>query len=182
MNIRLAAIDDAEPLARVHVRSWQVAYRGMIPDEILDSLDLDERSAGWRSTIAQGDQVVLVAADITALQGFCSFGPARDESEDRKFVAEITSIYVDPDHWGRGVGGALCSSAIARAGERGFRGLVLWVLEANARARAFYERLGFERDPARGFTRSFGGVELAEICYRMTDLGRPVGERHDSQR
>jgi len=35
MRIRVATPDDAEAIVDAHVRSWQVAYRGLIPDPVL---------------------------------------------------------------------------------------------------------------------------------------------------
>jgi len=34
--IREARPEDAEAIVRCHIRSWQAAYRGLIPDEHLD--------------------------------------------------------------------------------------------------------------------------------------------------
>ncbi len=38
MRIRLATIDDARSIAELHIRSWQWAYKGLIPDSYLESL------------------------------------------------------------------------------------------------------------------------------------------------
>ena len=35
MNLRPAVPDDAMAVARVHVRAWQVAYRGSMPAQYL---------------------------------------------------------------------------------------------------------------------------------------------------
>jgi hypothetical protein len=39
MSIRLAQASDARAIAEVHVRSWQAAYRDLLPQEYLDGLD-----------------------------------------------------------------------------------------------------------------------------------------------
>ena len=38
MEIRLATPDDALVVAGVHVWSWQVGYRGLLDDDLLDGL------------------------------------------------------------------------------------------------------------------------------------------------
>ena len=38
MTVREAQPRDAAEVAGVHVRSWQVAYRGLFPDDYLDGL------------------------------------------------------------------------------------------------------------------------------------------------
>jgi ribosomal protein S18 acetylase RimI-like enzyme len=55
--------------------------------------------------------------------------------------AEITSVYVHPDHRGAGIGTALTGAAIEAASTAG--GDVWIVADADGRARRVYERLGF---------------------------------------
>jgi ribosomal protein S18 acetylase RimI-like enzyme len=168
MNIRLAMADDAILLADVHIRTWQAAYRGLIPDETLDSLDIAERASRWRALIAESPGDTLVAIDNGSIIGFCSIGPSRDEAGASNGIGEVTSIYVDPSYWRSGVGRALCDAAIAQAQDRAFLELILWVLEGNHRARAFYEKMGFSLDHNSDFTHGFGGnVKLPQVRYRM---------------
>jgi len=47
VTVRHAAVGDAPALGRVHVRAWQAAYRGQMPDDYLDGLRPEEREAGW---------------------------------------------------------------------------------------------------------------------------------------
>lgn len=65
----------------------------------------------------------------------------------------LEMLFVAPAHFGHGVGRALVTQAIARAGVR-----ELDVNEQNPGARAFYQRLGFEvvgRSPLDGEGRPF---------------------------
>jgi len=166
MEVRLATPDDASPLAAIHVRTWQTAYRGLIPDETLDSLDVAERAARWRSIIGDCRKDTFVAINDDGIVGFCSVEPSRNEAEARQGVGELTSLYVDPDYWRKGAGRALCDAAIAQAQDRRFRELILWVLELNHAARSFYESMGFELDSDAEYTReSGGGTELAHVRY-----------------
>jgi hypothetical protein len=146
MQIRRATYEDVEPLARVHVRSWQVAYRGLIPDETLDKLDVAEWAARWRPTFETSDQDVLVAVDRGTIRGFCSLQPSRDETEPRETVGEITSLYVDPGTgaWAWAVRSTQRlpqepASADSGAGARG-----------QSRCAAFYERMGSSETPGQG--------------------------------
>jgi len=47
VTVRHATVDDAPALGRVHVRAWQAAYRGQMPDDYLEGLRAEERAAGW---------------------------------------------------------------------------------------------------------------------------------------
>lgn len=54
--------------------------------------------------------------------------------------AELDGLFVEPDHWRRGIGAALIDAAVHQARQRG---LSLITVIAEPSARAFYERCGF---------------------------------------
>jgi GNAT superfamily N-acetyltransferase len=152
MDIRLAEVDDAREIASVTVRGWRAAYRGIVPDEVLDGLSVDEREAVGREWLAdESDETfTLVATDGAGrVEGYCSvFAPSPDEDADDD-TAAIGATYVDPDCWRRGIGAALIRAAWAELRSRGdWREFTLWVLPANAAARSFYATFGFEPDGA----------------------------------
>ncbi|QGQ18928.1 GNAT family N-acetyltransferase [Cellulomonas sp. JZ18] len=165
VTIRPATPDDAPDIADVHVRSWQEAYAGIVPDEYLSSLDPQQRAHRWRELLAAGpeDRVhTLVAHAGDRLLGFASYGPSRDE-DARRGEREIYSLYLDPGTWGQGVARELIRSVVAEVGEQ--TPLTLWVLAANERARHFYRRHGFQPDGVERLD-DVGGAQLLEIRYR----------------
>ncbi len=167
--IRPATSRDAERLALVHVRSWQGAYRGLLPQDYLDGLAPEQRVRQWRRTLAGSDwprSGVLVAEDGD-LVGFACIGPSRDAAPVQ--VGEISSIYVLPAHWGVGVGTRLMAAALASLRAAGFAEAHLWVLDTNARAIRFYESAGWRAD-GDGKTAEIGGVTITEVRYRC-ELG-----------
>jgi GrpB-like predicted nucleotidyltransferase (UPF0157 family)/ribosomal protein S18 acetylase RimI-like enzyme len=146
MNVRAADNGDVSEIARIHVRSWRAAYRGVLPDAILDGLSVSEREGSWRALLAEGGEawITLVAERPGGeLTGFCSVAlPGRDEGIGER-TAEIGALYVDPDCWREGAGSALLSAILAELGGRGWRDVVLWALPENQAALAFYDRFGF---------------------------------------
>ena len=44
MNIRPAVVSDAEAIATVHIRSWQLAYTHLLSAEFLASLSIKQRA------------------------------------------------------------------------------------------------------------------------------------------
>jgi ribosomal protein S18 acetylase RimI-like enzyme len=149
VQVRRAVPHDAAPIGGVHVRAWQVAYRGLMPDEVLDGLSVEQREQMWQQALAsQEGQAVYVAVEDAAVVGFCAVAaPSRDEDAEDD-VAEIAAIYVDPDAWRVGVGRALMDVALADLRADGWRSVTLWVLAENHPARDFYARFGFEPDGA----------------------------------
>jgi ribosomal protein S18 acetylase RimI-like enzyme len=170
MDIRPARMQDVPAIAAVHVRSWQAAYRGLLPQAYLDGLDPGQRIGQWeRSVSAAGrpDGGTLVADAAGRLSGFVSYGPARDDDADARPAGEIYAIYLLPDAWDAGIGRQLMAAALDRLGEAGFDQVILWVLDTNARARRFYEAGGWRADEAAKHDDSFG-VPMTEVRYRRS--------------
>jgi ribosomal protein S18 acetylase RimI-like enzyme len=163
--IRDAGLDDVEQLVAVHVASWRVAYRGIMPDHILDNLSLAKRQASWRRALEKPwEQANLCCLAGGQIIGFASFGPTRDEDDDAAVTAELMALYVHPAHWRQGAGTRLWQEVERRVAGR-FREITLWVLRENERARRFYERMGFAAEPERvKALPRFDGLE--EVRYR----------------
>lgn len=169
VSIRPAEPRDAAAIARAHVASWQVAYRGQVPDAYLDGLtsDLERRTSLWQRSIPEASsrrRTILVAEDGGSIAGFISFGPSEDEPIDPQ-VGQVYAIYLDPTYWGRGAGRDLMNRALAGLREAGFREAILWVLGTNQRARRFYEIAGWSADGGEK-TEPRGDFELKEARYR----------------
>lgn len=148
MRIRPATPDDAPAIAAVHVASWQGAYRGAFPDEVLDGLSVERRTAGWQQHLSDDGQFTFVAEDDGRVTGFAHGNAAREDNPDGT-TGEVFAIYAAPEAWGTGAGRALMAAAVEWLRNAGFREAVLWVLDSNARARRFYELAGWTRPTAR---------------------------------
>jgi GNAT superfamily N-acetyltransferase len=150
-TIRAARPEDARPVAEVHVDSWRHTYRGVLPDEYLDRLSVDDRESMWLGAFADPDPKsgALVAEADGHLVGFASFGPSRDEDAPDG-TGEVPAIYVEPAALGTGVGRELFAAVTETLRDAGFTRATLWVLEANASARRFYEKAGWRWDGSVG--------------------------------
>ena len=151
-------------MAGVHVRSWQAAYRTLLPDDYLDQLRPEDRAKTY--DFASLDPVkprTIVAADEGLIYGFATTAPSREP--DLTDHGELYALYVDPEQWGRGIGTALVSAARARLVSLGFRNAVLWVLAGNVRAERFYQ---IDRWAPDGLSRtdSVWGITVDEVRYQ----------------
>jgi ribosomal protein S18 acetylase RimI-like enzyme len=143
--IRLATLEDARRIAEIQVASWQVAYRGILPDEYLEQINVEKREAVWRGCCGKEREVLWVGMRDDVVAGFCHVRASRDADADSA-SAEVTSIYLDPAKWRRGLGRELMAAARTSASELGFEQISLWVLVENMAARQFYEAVGFRSD------------------------------------
>lgn len=164
LTIRAARPEDAADVAGVHVRSWQVAYRNLLPDDYLDGLRPEDRMTRYTFGAADPDLPFTMVASEEGV--ICGFATTRSSSEDDGPAnGEVMALYVDPGAWGVGVGRRLMADARARLVERGCREAVLWLLVGNDRAQRFYEVDGWVPDDRRR-TEEVWGVAVDEICYR----------------
>ncbi|MGH8915923.1 MAG: GNAT family N-acetyltransferase [Acidimicrobiia bacterium] len=164
--IRDARLEDAAGLARVHVSSWQAAYRGLIDQAFLDSLDVESRTERWDRLLMQTRGRVLVSEADGEIAGFCTVGPSTDPE-----WGEVYAIYVAPEHWGVGLGRDLLDAGEQALSDAGEELALLWVLAGNTRARSFYERQGWRLGkPIR--IENIGGTDFNEARYEKS-LGRP---------
>ena len=171
--IRAAGPDDAGRIAEVNVRSWRAAYGGIVPDAILDGMDVEPRRQTWLGRIADLGQRTLFVAELDGrVEGYALSGPARDHDLP-DLAGEVYAIYVDPAVQRRGLGRALLDAATAELQAAGFEPLVLWVLTANAQGRGFYQACGWRPD---GETRpiDFDGTPVDELRYV---LRQPISRR-----
>lgn len=166
MQIRHATVSDAGRIAQIHVASWRAAYRGQMPDDVLDKLDVEKRAAFWQTHLNTQTLATFVAELDREIVGFDNLIPSRDRDSNPQIIAEIAAIYVHPNHWRRGAGRALCLRALEAAQHGRFTAVTLWVLATNVNARNFYETMGFHPDGAVK-SEKFANRELQEIRYRI---------------
>ena len=162
-EVRAAVPEDAYDVARVQVRSWQWAYRGLIVQTYLDSLEPQTWASRYTfGRMGIGLPFTQVAVDGSTICGLATTGLSRDE--DLSNFGELMAIYVDPAHVGTGVGRLLIAAARERLRAVSTQA-ALWVLDGNVRARRFYERDGWSFDGTRR-TRTYGNAPVQEVRYR----------------
>jgi len=166
ITVRIAQPADATRIATIQVRTWRVAYRGQMPDAVLDALDVGRRAEIWKGRLAASDGGTFIAESNGQVIGFCDLMASRDPDANPALVGEIAALYVLPDHWRTGAGRALCTAAFDAAARHGYSQVTLWVLSSNARARCFYAAMGFASDGAAKVEKKYGH-ELHEVRYRL---------------
>ena len=178
VRVRPAVPGDGPAIGRAHVEAWQTGYAGLMPSAFLHGLDAVERGGAWEQRLiahqrsananTNDDPEFLVAElDQYGVVAIATIGPERDDRPDRALSGEVWMINVAPGAWGRGVGSVLLQAAVDRLKQRGCSRPVLWVLESNTRARAFYEHNGWTFDGASK-SEHLGGRELCELRYAYT--------------
>jgi GNAT superfamily N-acetyltransferase len=142
LTVRSARVEDVAQMARVNVRCWQEAYRGLMPDAVLDDLGLlaarerfwtaltDERYRENRAAVTERDGELV---------GIAMSGPPLDAGA--AWTRQLYVLYVIAADHGTGAGRELLEAVIDAAEPAS-----LWVADPNPRAQAFYRKHGFVAD------------------------------------
>ena len=166
VTIRRADPSDADCIYQVMRQSRRDAFSGLLPQTALDwgaevphafrefvrDTVAHEESAMW---VAVGDGTVVGVAELDWQEGATA-----DFVEEA--AAELRSIHVSPPRRREGIGSGLLDEALG-ALPSDVTGLSLCVLAENDRARAFYERRGFERTGTT--TTTHAGETITEVVY-----------------
>jgi GNAT superfamily N-acetyltransferase len=161
LTVRPAVLDDAGAIARVHVRSWQAGYAGLLAGDQLQGPSEAQRDAMWREVLGDGaGLIVSVAEHGDAIVGFCAVAAPGRDLDAAGDVAEIGALYVDPSAWRTGAGRALMAAALAPLRAGPWREVTLWVMSGNERAHRFYGQFGFTADGAQRSDRAGTEVRL----------------------
>jgi GNAT superfamily N-acetyltransferase len=160
--VREATLDDAEGIARAHTASWQTSYRGILPDTVLDRIDVGQRAETRRRILRDRSIHQLVAYDVTHgdIVGFCDAGPARRHVP---YAGELYAIYFVDRAKRYGLGQEMIERVQAYFAREAMRSMIVWVLDNNHHARRFYEAMGGRMGSRLQST--VGGFPVIELSY-----------------
>src|SRR5262245_42970987 len=163
IEYRPAKPSDAEAIANLHARSWRENYRGSFRDADLDGDLPGERLGVWRERLgrAPANQLVQLAVAGAELAGFvCAYG-----DHDPAWGSLVDNLHVSAAFKRHGIGAALMRHAGVWLTDRYPELAVHFlVLEVNAPARRFYERLG-GRNAGVSTMETHGGALVRSCRY-----------------
>jgi ribosomal protein S18 acetylase RimI-like enzyme len=146
IDIRKAEPRDAAAIADVHQQAWNGAYAGIIPHRALTSM-INRRGSDWWANAIRRSATVLVVEIGGKIAGYTTLG--KNRARELRQQGEIYELYLRPEYQGIGLGSRLFAAARERLAHNGLKGMVVWALEDNQNALAFYAGAG-GRDIAEG--------------------------------
>jgi ribosomal protein S18 acetylase RimI-like enzyme len=158
-TVRRAKPSDNAALATIFADSWRLAYRGIIPHAHLECL-IRRRGTAWWAKAIRTESHLLVIEIEGKVAGYASCGATRNHTV---YKGEIYELYLAPVYQGLGLGEYLFEACRHELDMRGLDGLVVWALEDNDAAAAFYWRRGGR--PVTRTTERFGTTKLGKIAY-----------------
>lgn len=160
ITIRKALPGEEKDIARVNVDTWKSAYRGIVDDAFLGSLDAEQpkRLEKLRNGIDTG--CVFVAADDGKTVGFATFGKASGDGFEN--LGELYALYVLDSYQRCGIGKRLVGAVSRALAYDGFDKFTIACFADNPSCR-FYEKLGSKL--AKRVECEIGGAEYGVNIY-----------------
>lgn len=153
MRVRPAARDDLAALARLTQRCAISQRDWAGPETPVPGLAAEELE--WELRFARTGAWLAVAVDDedpeAPIVGACAFATATVSREARTLVpdlAHVNAVFVDPDHWRRGIARLMLDAAETAMVAGGHRRAQLWTLEGSP-AEHLYRALGWKADGRR---------------------------------
>ena len=142
LKIRSATKNDAHSIATINVLGWKIAYRGLVPDSILDAMEVTEKRIKRTEETIATVEIYLVAENEKGVVGFLVGG--KTKNKNIPYPYEIYVFYVHPDHWRGGIGTALINAFKEKIKGKSF---CVYMLDGNTKALNFYQKMGGIRLP-----------------------------------
>lgn len=158
--IRKAHIEDLKEVAGIAVNGWKAAYKGIIDEEYLKNMSVEET---YRK-IKEGYQKnkYIVAELNNEIVGFCRYTLNYSKS-DENADGEIIALYVKPELKYNGIGTKMFNYVMNGFEKNGNHRIVLGCLKENYPSRKFYEKMGGKVYTEKWFDR--GGKKYKEVFY-----------------
>ena len=168
ITIRRAKAGDEGEIANIHINSWREAYRGLLPQTMLDELPLTfkRRQTMWQKAIQENKSVIYVAQSNYGIIGFACFSETKEEFFKGYF--EVNAIYLLEKFKGKGIGFSLLKHGLQSALALGFSKAFCWVLEDNPTIK-FYEKSGAIYTGQEKLD-EIGGKKVIEKAFAWSDL------------
>ncbi len=170
IDIRPARVEDARAISQVHIESWRATYPGIVPQDYIDSLDVDVFTERWADRLTTHPEMLIFVAEADQrICGFASGGPARAELPG--FPGELYAIYLTPESQSKGIGFHLFWAVAHGLLRDEYSAMYVWVLDENP-SKNFYRRMGGRELSSAEI--ELGGRLLKEVSYGWSDLSFAV--------
>jgi GNAT superfamily N-acetyltransferase len=164
-TLRAATPEDAEAMAETLQAGFdgyrEFAPPGWRPPDTRSAVEV----ARMRARVGDPSTWTMLAEDGTLVAGHGGYLPQPGVPGS----AHLWQLFIRPPWWGSGIARALLGEAIAAAAGEGYGRMRLFTPRDQARARAFYEREGFEFTGWEAFEESIG---LVLVEYAREPLER----------
>ena len=153
VNIREANAEDMELIANLYVMNWKKTYVGLLPDNFLNGLTVNDGINKWQEYLTKEKHRIFVAYENENFLGFS----ACKEDEELKNCLYLDSLHVSESSRGKGVGTKLINTVGSYAYIKGYEHMSICIVKGNDKAKRIYEKMGAKH--YKDFIDYFGDTE-----------------------
>ena len=148
VTIRPATPADASIMAEVKKRSWEVAYKDIVPESYIKERHKNNLLRTRTEQMLNDEyhkqfQYVILLDDV--IVGVMSVAPAHGDDADDA-IYDLQAIYLHPDYYRQGIGSTAMEFAFDIARKLNKTAMILWVFKDNINSINFYKKNGFVPD------------------------------------
>ncbi|MBE6897196.1 MAG: GNAT family N-acetyltransferase [Ruminococcaceae bacterium] len=164
-TIERAKLGDEAVLAYIQTESWKAGFKDILNAETLQrSTQIDKATMMYRRILEQNiGNGYLLKVDG---EPHCIAWWDTTRGNDMPGYAELICIHSLQNRWRKGYGSKMMETVLWDISAAGYKKVMLWVFEDNARARHFYEKHGFTTS-----SKKKPNSEPTEICYEREISG-----------
>ncbi|MBR0491831.1 MAG: GNAT family N-acetyltransferase [Clostridia bacterium] len=161
--IRTATINDVGQIAKIKIEGWQTAYKGIIDNDFLDNMNLNEEIKKRKNNIENGVDIIVAELN-NEIVGFCLYRNYIKEPENyHNANCELSALYVKSSLKRKGIGSKLMKYVIQKLKNQGKTQMILGCLKENSPSRTFYEKMGGKIIKIENS--KIGNKEYEEVIY-----------------
>lgn len=160
--IRNVKKEDIPGVVDIQISGWQTAYKGIINDSFLNSMNREERIKQRNEDYHKGG--FIVAELDKEIIGFCRFTDSnRFSPETPEADCELSGLYVKPNLKNNGIGTKMFQYVLKEFKKQNKTKMIIWCLKDNFPSRNFYEKMGGKVIKER--TIAIGNKDYMEVGF-----------------
>lgn len=141
--IRNIKEEDIPSVVDIQINGWKTAYKGIIDDDFLNSMNREEKIEKRRKDYNQNG--FIVAELNKEVVGFCRYIDNNSYTPNMLEIdCEIAALYVKPNLKYNGIGTELFQFVTNEFKSKNRTKMIIWYLKDNKPSRKFYTKMGGE--------------------------------------
>lgn len=153
---------DIPDVVDIQINGWKSAYKGIVDDNILNSMNRNQRIEKRRNDYKENG--FIVAELNNQVVGFCRYIDSNKFTQDISNIdCELLALYVNPDLKYNGIGTKLFQFVVNEFKNKNRKKMILWCLKDNEPSKKFYTKMGGEIIKER--TIEIGEKEYLEVGF-----------------
>ncbi len=156
---------DIPSVVDIQINGWKSAYKGIIADSFLNSIDRDAKIKRMRKNYK--DNGFIVAILNNEVVGFCRYIESNEFTTDMQNIdCELLALYVKPQLKYNGIGTKLFEFVTNEFRSNSKTKMILWCLKDNEPSKMFYTKMGGKIVKERVI--EIGGNNYYEVGFEYT--------------